>query len=85
MISPREVASRSAPAGVRPSLVDHGTSSAKPLRRLFRDGVVVNALNPKVALFFFAFLPLRFERYVSGAVFVGLGVVAAVTGHRRAA
>jgi threonine/homoserine/homoserine lactone efflux protein len=28
---------------------------------------------------------LRIERYVSGLVFVGLGVVAAVTGHRRAA
>jgi threonine/homoserine/homoserine lactone efflux protein len=106
----------------------------KPLRRLFRDGFVVNVLNPKVALFFFAFLPqfvdpslgrvwlqiavlgslfvaigvlsdgvyallggtfggvlrrsrayVTLERYVTGAVFVGLGITAALTGQRRAA
>jgi threonine/homoserine/homoserine lactone efflux protein len=105
----------------------------KPLRRLARDGFVVSVLNPKVALFFFAFLPqfvdpalgrvwlqilvlgalfvgvgvasdavyallggtfggvlrrsrayVRFERYVTGAVFVALGVLSAVEGRRRA-
>lgn len=100
--------------------------------RLLRDGFIVNLLNPKTALFFFAFLPqfvdigrgrvamqiallgllfavlglctdstyallagtagnwlkrsrgyLRFERYGSGLLFVGLGVAAAFSGSRH--
>lgn len=31
--------------------------TSQPLSRVFRDGVLINATNPKVALFFIAFLP----------------------------
>ena len=102
-------------------------------RRDFGEGVIVNLLNPKTALFFLAFLPqfvapdhgqawlqilvlgstfmllglvtdsvwalaagaagevlrrsrrfAQVQRYVSGSVFVGLGVVTALTGSHRA-
>lgn len=40
---------------------DSGTaadvSTHLPLRRLFTDGVVISVLNPKIAVFFLAFLP----------------------------
>lgn len=100
------------------------------LRRVYTQGVVVNVLNPKTALFFIAFLPqfveesgsarsqlallgalfvaialasdlvwallagtaghilrqsrrfLSAQRWVSGAVFIGLGLTALLTGHR---
>lgn len=100
--------------------------------RLFRDGFIVNLLNPKTALFFFAFLPqfadvsrghvamqiaflglvftllglftdgcyallagtaggwlkrcrgyAKFERYGTGALFIGLGLTAAFAGTQK--
>ncbi len=64
-----------------PVAVEH---KAEPLRRAFVRGAVVNALNPKTALFFLAFLPQFVEAdrggvwsqaLVLGFVFVGLGLV----------
>ena len=48
--------------GVQRLLGRDGGGEARPagerdLRRIFRQGIVVNVLNPKTALFFFAFLP----------------------------
>jgi threonine/homoserine/homoserine lactone efflux protein len=56
---------------------------AVPLRRAFGQGVIVNVLNPKIALFFLAFLPQfidpdrgrpAVQTVVLGATFVLLGL-----------
>jgi threonine/homoserine/homoserine lactone efflux protein len=109
-----------------------GTPPHHSYARLFRDGFIVNLLNPKTALFFVAFLPqfvdvhqghvaaqvtflgllfallglitdgcwvllagtaggwlktsrgyLRFERYGSGVLFIGLGLTAAFSGTNK--
>ena len=103
-----------------------------PLRRIYAQGVLVNVLNPKTAIFFFAFLPqfvsptrghvtlqffilgmlfavmgfvsdsvwaltagsaagwlrrnrsfTRNQHYVSGTVYLGLGLATAVSGSRH--
>ena len=119
-------------------LLDRRAAPSEPgrrlrLRRAFLDGIVVNVLNPKTALFFLAFLPqfadvsrgrlgaqvlglglifvtlglvtdglyalgagtaarwlrgnprfLAGERWISGSMYVGLGVAAALSsGHRK--
>jgi threonine/homoserine/homoserine lactone efflux protein len=105
---------------------------ALPLRRVYAQGVLVNVLNPKTAIFFFAFLPqflnparghvswqflalgmlfsvmgfttdsvwaltagsaagwlrrnqifVHNQRYVSGTVYLGLGMATAVSGSRH--
>lgn len=123
--------------GIRKFLVPDELEQPRSLKRntlarIFYDGVIVNVLNPKTALFFFAFLPqfvdtskggvwaqiiflgvlfvlmgivsdgtyallagsfgnwlkgnlrwLRVQRYFAGTVFIGLGVIAALSSSHR--
>ena len=59
-----------------------GTRAAQPLARVFRDGVLINATNPKVALFFIAFLPqfVRADAPGQTAALWLLGLVFTVNG-----
>jgi threonine/homoserine/homoserine lactone efflux protein len=57
---------------------------AEKLRRVFRDGFVVNLFNPKTAIFFLAFLPqfvdpargpVHWQILILGFTFMGLGMI----------
>jgi threonine/homoserine/homoserine lactone efflux protein len=59
-------------------------SQPQPFHRIFTQGVVVAALNPKTALFFIAFLPqfvdasrgaIPWQMFVLGCIFVVLAVI----------
>ena len=67
---------RSADAG------DTAEVSEDSLRVVFRQGVIVNALNPKLAVFFFAFLPQFVQPEVGrvAAQFTILGITLVVIG-----
>lgn len=58
----------------RPGQEAAGAPSERRLRRRFGQGVVVNVLNPKTALFFFAFLP-QFVDPDKGAAALQIGVL----------
>ena len=69
---------------VRRETAHTGARVHRRLRRFFWQGVVVNVLNPKTALFFVAFLPqfvdpatgsVATQIVVLGLVFVGIAVV----------
>ena len=63
---------------------DLPTPPAQPLRRVFTQGALVNALNPKTALFFLAFLPqfvdptrgpVALQTLALGGLFLGLATL----------
>ena len=64
---------------LRPAVSDDDGTPKKRSRHVYWQGVVVNVLNPKTAVFFFAFLPqfarTKSEIVVLGATFVVLGVL----------
>ena len=60
------------------------TSEVRSRRQLYRDGAVVNILNPKTALFFYAFLPqfldpdrgaVALQALLLGSLFVAIALV----------
>ena len=61
----------------RPDEAPVSAPSERRLRRRFGQGVIVNVLNPKTALFFFAFLP-QFVDPEKGAAALQIGVLGLV-------
>jgi threonine/homoserine/homoserine lactone efflux protein len=60
------------------------SAAPRSLRRLFTDGIIVSILNPKIAVFFLAFLPQFVEPHrgqvqqqilLLGLVYVGLALI----------
>jgi threonine/homoserine/homoserine lactone efflux protein len=67
----------------RPASAAGEHAPPEPLRKIFLEGIVVNLLNPKTALFFFAFLPqfvdptgsVRLQIVVMGLTFTIMGML----------
>ncbi len=68
--------------------VDKAEEANRSLLHIFRQAVLVNALNPKTAMFFLAFLPqftdpargsVMAQMLILGAIFTGLGMICDVT------
>src|SRR5205085_12595383 len=57
--------------------IEKGNVERAKLSRVFYQGVVVNVLNPKTALFFFAFLP-QFINPARGAVIIQVAMLGAI-------
>lgn len=68
--------------GAGPAAPGAGSTAALPWRRVFAQGFLTNALNPKVALFFLAFVPqfIGADAPHKALAFVALGVVFVVDG-----
>jgi threonine/homoserine/homoserine lactone efflux protein len=67
----------------KPELEEARVNGPRSLSRIYTQGVVVNILNPKLALFFFAFLPqfvdpergaVAAQFLLLGAFFIALGI-----------
>jgi threonine/homoserine/homoserine lactone efflux protein len=68
----------------REEAIEGVTTKPESLARIYWQGLVVNLLNPKTALFFFAFLPqfvdpqkgnVTVQTLMLGAIFVGMAIV----------
>lgn len=68
----------------REEAAESGEIKPDSLARIYWQGLVVNLLNPKTALFFFAFLPqfvdpvrgnVTAQTLLLGAIFVGMGTI----------
>ena len=67
----------------RPLVADAGNGNdAMPLRQVFWQGALTNVLNPKVALFFLAFLPqfVAADSPHKALAFLALGLIFVTTG-----
>jgi len=80
----RRIADRDERPEHDPHVEPRGERPPRRLDRLFAQGVVVNVLNPKTALFFFAFLPqfvdvdagsVGLQILALGLIFIGIAVV----------